>query len=176
MSTTATTVPAGTYGLDNVHSSIGFAVKYNGIASFRSSFATYDAALTDGVLTGTADTASIQVDEPNFKGHLLSGEFFDAENTPTITFKSTDVKVAEDGTAEVTGDLTIRGNTKSVVATGSFNAGPDAFGNERANFELEATVDRREFGLNWQNALPNGNDALAWDVTLKVDLHFVKAA
>jgi polyisoprenoid-binding protein YceI len=176
MSTTATTVPAGTYGLDNVHSSIGFAVKYNGIASFRSSFATYDAALADGVLTGTADAASIAIDEPNFKGHLLSGEFFDAENTPTITFKSTDVKVAEDGTAEVTGDLTIRGNTKSVVATGSFNAGPDAFGNERANFELEATIDRREFGLNWQNALPNGADALAWDVTLKVDLQFVKAA
>ena len=140
MSTTATTVPAGTYGLDNVHSSIGFAVKYNGIASFRSSFATYDAALTDGVLTGTADAASIQVDEPNFKGHLLSGEFFDAENTPTITFKSTDVKVAEDGTAEVTGDLTIRGNTKSVVATGSFNAGPDAFGNERANFEAYSSA------------------------------------
>jgi polyisoprenoid-binding protein YceI len=176
MSTTATTVPAGTYGLDNVHSSIGFAVKYNGIASFRSSFATYDAALTDGVLTGTADAASIQIDEPNFKGHLLSGEFFDAENTPTITFKSTDVKVAEDGAAEVAGELTIRGNTQPVVAKGSFNAGPDAFGNERANFELEATVDRREFGLNWQNALPNGSDALAWDVTLKVDLHFVKQA
>jgi polyisoprenoid-binding protein YceI len=176
MSTTTTSVPTGTYGLDTVHSSIGFAVKYNGIASFRSSFEKYDAALTDGVLTGSADVASIAIDEPNFKGHLQGEDFFNAEVTPTVTFKSTDIKVGEDGTAEVTGDLTIRGETKSVVAKGSFNAGPDAFGNDRANFELTATIDRREFGLNWQNALPNGSDALAWDVALTVDLQFVKAA
>lgn len=75
---TATTVPAGTYGLDSVHSSIGFAVKYNGIAAFRSTFETYDAALTDGVLTGTADVASIAIDEPNFKGHLQGEDFFNA--------------------------------------------------------------------------------------------------
>jgi polyisoprenoid-binding protein YceI len=176
MSTTTTSVPTGTYGLDTVHSSIGFAVKYNGIASFRSSFEKYDAALTDGVLTGSADVASIAIDEPNFKGHLQGEDFFNAEVTPTVTFKSTDIKVGDDGTAEVTGDLTIRGETKSVVAKGSFNAGPDAFGNDRANFELTATIDRREFGLNWQNALPNGSDALAWDVALTVDLQFVKAA
>jgi polyisoprenoid-binding protein YceI len=173
---TATTVPAGTFGLDNVHSSIGFAVKYNGIAAFRSSFETYDAALTDGVLTGTADVASIAIDEPNFKGHLQGEDFFNAEVAPTITFKSTDIKVSDDGSAEVTGDLTIRGETKSVVATGSFSTGPDAYGNDRANFELETTIDRREFGINWQNALPNGSDALAWDVKLSVDLHFVKQA
>jgi polyisoprenoid-binding protein YceI len=176
MSTQTTSVPTDTYGLDTVHSSIGFAVKYNGIASFRSAFEKYDATLADGVLTGSADVSSIQIDEPNFKGHLLSEEFFNAEVTPTVTFKSTDIKVGEDGTAEVTGDLTIRGTTKSVVATGSYNAGPDAFGNDRANFELSTKIDRREFGLNWQNALPNGADALAWDVVLTVDLQFVKQA
>ncbi|WCB96964.1 hypothetical protein DSM104299_05734 [Baekduia alba] len=176
MSTTTTAVPTDTYGLDTVHSSIGFAVKYNGIASFRSSFDKYDASLADGVLTGSADVSSIAIDEPNFKGHLLSGDFFDAESTPTVTFKSTGITVAEDGSAEVAGELTIRGETKPVVAKGSYNAGPDAFGNDRANFELATTIDRREFGLNWQNALPNGADALAWDVTLTVDLQFVKAA
>ena len=176
MSTTATTLPAGTYGLDPVHSSIGFGVKYNGLATFRSSFERYDATLTDGVLTGSADVSSISIDEPNFKGHLLGEDFFNAESTPTVTFRSTAITVNEDGTGEVAGDLTIRGITKPVVAKGSFSAGPDAFGNERANFELSATVDRREFGLNWQNALPNGADALAWDVTLNVDLLFVKQA
>jgi polyisoprenoid-binding protein YceI len=176
MSTTATQIPAGTYGLDTVHSSIGFAVKYNGPAKFRSSFEKYDAQLADGVLTGSADVTSITIDEPNFKGHLMSEEFFNADATPTVTFRSTDIQVAEDGTAEVAGELTIRGTTKPVVAKGTFSAGPDAFGNERASFELEASVDRREFGLNWQNALPNGNDALAWDVTLAVDLQFVKQA
>jgi polyisoprenoid-binding protein YceI len=176
MSTTATQIPAGTYGLDTVHSSIGFAVKYNGPAKFRSTFEKFDAALADGVLTGSADASSIAIDEPNFKGHLLTDEFFNAEVTPTITFKSTGITVAEDGAAEVAGDLTIRGTTKPVVAKGTYSAGPDAFGNERASFELETTVDRREFGLNWQNALPNGTDALAWDVTIAVDLQFVKQA
>lgn len=176
MSTTATQIPAGTYGLDAIHSTIGFGVKYNGVATFRSSFEKYDATLVDGVLTGSADVSSITIDEPNFKGHLLGEDFFNAESTPTVTFKSTDVKVAEDGSAEVAGDLTIRGVTKAVVAKGAYSAGPDAFGNERASFELSTTVDRREFGLNWQNALPNGSDALAWDVTLNVDLQFVKAA
>ena len=176
MSTTITEIPAGTYGLDPVHSSIGFGVKYNGLATFRSSFESYDAALADGVLTGSADVTSIAVDEPNFKGHLLGGDFFNADATPTVTFRSTDVKVNDDGTGEVTGDLTIRGVTKSVVASGNIAAGADPYGNDRVAFELSTTVDRREFGLNWQNALPNGGDAVAWDVTLTVDLQFVKQA
>lgn len=176
MSTTVTEIPAGTYGLDPVHSSIGFGVKYNGLATFRSTFEKYDAQVTDGVLTGSADVSSIAIDEPNFKGHLQGADFFDAENAPTVTFRSTDVKVAEDGTAEVSGELTIRGTTKSVVATGTVSAGADPFGNERVAFELSTTVDRREFGINWQNALPNGNDSLAWDVTITADLQLVKQA
>lgn len=171
-----TSVPAGTFGLDSVHSSIGFAVKYNGLTKFRSSFEKYDAALADGVLTGSADVSSIAVDEPNFKGHLLTADFFDAENAPTITFQSTDISVADDGTAEVKGDLTIRGATKPVVAKGEFFAGPDAFGNDRAQFELTTTVDRREFGINWQNQLPNGNDALGNNVEISVSLTLVKQA
>jgi polyisoprenoid-binding protein YceI len=176
MSTTITEIPAGTYALDPVHSSIGFGVKYNGLATFRSSFATYDAAVADGVLTGSADVSSIQIDEPNFKGHLLGEDFFNAEAAPTITFRSTDAKVAEDGSAEIAGDLTIRGVTKSVVAKGTVAAGADPYGNERVAFELSTTIDRREFGINWQNALPSGGDAVAWDVTLTVDLQLVKQA
>jgi polyisoprenoid-binding protein YceI len=176
MSTTATQLPAGTYALDPVHSSIGFGVKYNGLATFRSSFEKYDAQLADGVLTGTADVTSITIDEPNFKGHLMTADFFNAEVTPTVTFKSTAIEVAEDGTAEVTGDLTIRGVTKSVVAKGDVAAGADPYGNDRVGFVLSTSVDRREFGLDWQNALPNGGDAVAWDVTLTVDLQLVKQA
>ncbi|HWH94174.1 MAG TPA: YceI family protein [Baekduia sp.] len=176
MSTTTTQLPSGTYGLDPVHSSIGFGVKYNGLATFRSSFEKYDATYADGVLTGSADVTSITIDEPNFKGHLMTEDFFNAESTPTVTFRSTGIQVAGDGTAEVSGDLTIKGVTKSVVATGNVAAGADPFGNDRVAFELSTTIDRREFGINWQNALPNGNDSLAWDVTLTVDLQFVKQA
>ena len=176
MSTTLQQVPTGTYALDPVHSSVGFGVKYNKLATFRSSFDKIDAALADGVLTGSADASSIKVDEPNFKGHLLSGEFFDVESTPTITFRSTEIRPAEDGSVEVDGELTIRGITKPVTAKGSYAAGPDAFGNDRVAFELETTVDRREFGLNWQNQLPDGSDALAYDVTISADLQLVKQA
>jgi polyisoprenoid-binding protein YceI len=176
MSTTIEQLPTGTYALDPVHSTVGFGVKYNGLATFRSTFDTVDASYADGVLTGTAQVDSIQIDEPNFKGHLLSPEFFDAEQTPTVTFRSTEIRPAADGTVEVDGELTIRGTTKPVTATGTYAAGADPYGNERVAFELSAKVDRREFGLNWQNQLPSGGDAVAWDVTLTVDLQLVKQA
>jgi polyisoprenoid-binding protein YceI len=176
MSTTIQQVPTGTYGLDPIHSSIGFGVKYNKLATFRSSFDKVDAQLADGVLTGTADASSIVIDEPNFKGHLMTGDFFDVETTPTITFRSTDIRAAEDGSVEVDGELTIRGVTKPVTANGTYAAGSDAFGNERVAFELETTVDRRDFGIVWQNQLPDGSDALAYDVTITADLQLVKQA
>ena len=176
MSTTLQQVPTGTYGLDPVHSTIGFGVKYNKLATFRSTFEKVDAQLADGVLTGTADASSVVIDEPNFKGHLLTGDFFDVERTPTITFRSTDIRPAEDGSVEVDGELTIRGVTKPVTATGTYAAGGDAFGNERVAFELQTTVDRRDFAIVWQNQLPDGSDALAYDVTISADLQLVKQA
>jgi len=173
MSTTLEQVPTGTYTLDTVHSSIGFGVKYN-IGTFRTTFDHVDAQLADGVLTGTAQASSIKIDQPQFKQHLVGEEFFNVEVTPNVTFRSTDIRPAADGGVEVDGELTIRGVTKPVTATGSYNAGPDAFGNNRVGFELEAAVDRREFGLNWQNPLPNGSDSLAWQVVISVDLQLVE--
>ena len=176
MSTTIQQVPTDTYGLDPVHSTIGFGVKYNKLATFRSSFEKVDVQLADGVLTGSADVRSIVIDEPRFKDHLLADDFFDVENTPTLTFRSTDIRLAEDGTAELDGDLTIRGVTKPATATGTYAAGPDAFGIERVAFEIQTTVDRREFGLNWQTAKPDGSEALAYDVTISAELQLVKQA
>lgn len=175
MSTTAQQLPTGTYDLDTVHSSFGFAIKYD-FGTFRSAFSGVTATLADGILTGTAQVDSIQIEEPRFKGHVLAADFFDAENHPEITFRSTDARTGEDGTASIDGELSIRGATKPVTATGTYAAGTDAHGNERVSFQLETTVDRREFGLNWQTPLPSGEDALAWDVTLTVDLLLVKQA
>jgi hypothetical protein len=174
MSTTIEQIPAGTYALDPLHSTIGFGVRYNKLATFRSTFEKIDAQLSDGVLQGTADASSIHIDEEHFKDHLLSSDLFDVEANPSITFRSTEIRRAEDDSAEVDGELTIRGVTKPVRATGTYASGPDAFGNERVAFELETTVDRREFGLNWQTQLPDGSQALAWDVTLSVDLQLIK--
>jgi len=176
VSTTLQQVPTDTYAVDPVHSSFGFGVRYNGVATFRSSFDKVDAQLADGVLTGSADVRSIVIDEPRFKDHLLADDFFDVESTPTITFRSTDIRLAEGGPAELDGDLTIRGVTKPVTATGSFAVGGDAFGNERLAFEVQTTVDRREFGLNWQMVKPDGSEALAYDVTISAELQLVKQA
>lgn len=173
MSTTLEHVPTGTYTLGTVHSSIGFGVKYN-IGTFRTTFEKVDAQLAGGVLTGTAKASSIQIDQPQFKQHLVGEEFFNVEVTPDVVFRSTDIRPAADGGVEVDGELTIRGVTKPVTATGTYSAGPDAFGNNRVGFELETTVDRREFGLNWQNPLPNGSDSLAWRVVVSVDLQLVE--
>ena len=173
MSTTLEQVPTGTYSLDTVHSSIGFGVKYN-IGTFRTTFEEVDAHLADGVLIGTAKASSIKIDQPQFKQHLLGEEFFNVEVTPDVTFRSTDIRATADGGVEVDGELTIGGVTKPVTATGTYTAGPDVFGNNRVGFELETTVDRREFGLNWQNPLPNGSDSLAWQVVISVDLQLVE--
>jgi polyisoprenoid-binding protein YceI len=176
MTTATEQLPAGTYALDPVHSTIGFGVKYNGLATFRSSFGAVEASYENGVLTGKARVDSIDIDVPDFKNHLLSPDFFDAENHPELTFRSTAIRPSADGKVEVDGELTIRGVTKPVTATGTWGATTDAFGNERVGFVLSTTVDRREFGVSWQNQLPNGNDAVDWNVTIEVDLQLVKQA
>jgi polyisoprenoid-binding protein YceI len=176
MSATIQQIPTGTYALDPIHSSIGFGVKYNKLATYRSTFDKFDAQLADGVLTGSAEASSVVVDEPSFKDHLLAADFFDVEATPTITFRSTEIRAAEDGSAEVDGELTIRGITKAVTATGTYATGSDLRGGDRVAFEIETVVDRRDFGLNWQAPLPDGSEALAYDVTITVDLQLVKQA
>jgi polyisoprenoid-binding protein YceI len=175
--TTATLhqVPAGTYGLDPVHSSFGFAVKHNGVSMFRGHFEQVDASLQEGVLTGAAHVDSVKTAIPQLKDHLLSPEFFNAAETPTIRFRSTEIRLGEDASAEVDGELSIRGVTKPITAQGTYGAGAGMSGSEVVGFDLEATVDRRDYGLNWQAPLPSGGDALAWDVTLQIHLELAKA-
>jgi polyisoprenoid-binding protein YceI len=170
-------VPAGTYNVDPVHSTFGFAVKHNGVSTFRGQFEQVDAKLEDGVLTGTARVESVKTAIPDLKGHLLSPDFFDAEQTPTVTFRSTDIRIADgqDGEVEIDGELTIRGVTNAVTATGTIAYGTGLSGAQVVGFDLEAKIDRRAYGLNWQAELPNGGDALGWDVVLEVHLELPQA-
>jgi polyisoprenoid-binding protein YceI len=179
MSTTTTTtseqIQAGIYNLDRVHSTFGFAITHNGVSKFRGVFEQVDATLQDGVLTGTAQVESVKTAFPQLKEHLLSPDFFNAAETPTITFRSTDIRIADDGSGEVDGELTIRGVTKRVTATGTFAHGENIRGDDVVGLELEATIDRREYGLNWQAELPKGGDVLGWDVVLEITLELAKA-
>lgn len=175
---TATTLrpaPAGSYKLDPVHSSVGFALKRNVVATFRGQFEHIDGSLENGVLTGSAQVESVKTAIPELKEHLLSSEFFDASEHPIISFRSTGMSLADDGSARVDGELTIRGVTKPVTATGHYGVATGLGGTQVAGFDLEATVDRRDYGLNWQAPLPSGGDALGWDVTLEVHLELAEA-
>ena len=175
---TTTSPLAGTYTADPVHSSFGFAVRYQGVSLFKGSLSDVVATLADGSLEGAAQVESISIRTPEqFRAHVLSEEFFDAANHPAVTFTSSSVDLREDGTAVVDGELTIKGITQPVQATGSWTApAADAFGATRGHLTLEATIDRTAFGMNWNMPLPSGGNALANNVTLTVDISLVAQA
>ncbi|MEA2324691.1 MAG: hypothetical protein QOD81_4541 [Solirubrobacteraceae bacterium] len=175
----STTTPlSGTYTADPIHSSFGFAVRYQGVSLFRGTLSDVTATLADGRLEGAAKVESISIKAPEqFRAHVLSGEFFDAENHPEVTFTSSDLDLREDSTANVAGELTIKGITRPVQATGTWTApAPDAFGNTRGHLNLEAVIDRSEWDMNWNAPLPSGGNALANEVTLTVDVSLIAQA
>jgi polyisoprenoid-binding protein YceI len=165
-----------TYNADPVHSSLGFAVAYQGVSVFRGTLTEVDAKLADGRLEGTAPVESISITTPEmFRAHVLSAEFFDAEAHPEVRFSSTALDVQEDGRARVSGDLTIKGITHPVHAAGTWTApATDAFGNARANLALEAVIDRTQWGIDWNAPLPSGGNALGNEVTLSILLSLVE--
>ena len=167
-------VPTGTWNADPVHSTVGFAVKYMS-GTFQGTFSKVEASLSDGVLRGAADVASVQVKDENLEAHLQSPDFFDAERTPQITFESKQISRSGDDVS-ISGELTIKGHSEPIEARGQITEPiGDPFGNERFGLPLETTVDRTRFGLNWNNPLPSGDAALANDVTIVVDLQLVRA-
>ncbi|MHB8532421.1 MAG: YceI family protein [Solirubrobacteraceae bacterium] len=182
MSTTAAAPVTGNWKIDTVHSHVGFSVKHMVVATFRGRFEEYDGSLKSSpegtpVLRGSVKVDSLLVKDENLAGHLKSPDFFDTASYPEITFASTAVNVGEDGSLEVEGELTIKGNTHRVTARGAI-AGPhvtlgDA---EKIGIELEAVIDRREYGLEWNAPLPKGGFALENDVKLQVSLELVKEA
>ncbi len=178
--TVAQQIPTGTYVVDPVHSSINFAIAHNGVATFRSGFAAYEARLTGGEeakLEGTVDVAGIEIDEEQLRGHLLSPDFFDAGRYPQLRFSSSELSVDADGTATLRGELEIRGETREVEASGKFGQlGADLAGNSRVGLSVAATVDRRNFGLDWNAELPSGGEVLDYEVAIAVELELVEEA
>jgi polyisoprenoid-binding protein YceI len=168
-------IPTGTYVGDPIHSSFGFAVKHNGVSLFRGAFEEVEAKLEDGVLEGTVKVESVKTPIADLKSHLLAADFFDAASHATIAFRSREIRASEDGRVEVDGELTIRGKSLPVTAKGSYAEGVGMAGNEVLGFDLQANIDRRDYGLNWQAPLPNGGDGLGWDVRLEVHLELRRA-
>jgi polyisoprenoid-binding protein YceI len=171
----------GTYRAQPVPSSFAFAVRHSGVFWYRGSLSDVTATLRgDGdalELEGSARVDSISVVEPAaMRASVLGPEFFDAERHPEITFRSTAVYLDDDGLVAVDGELTIRGVTRPVTASGHY-APPrlSSFG-EVAGLQLRTSFDRREFGFDWQAELPGGGDAVSWDVEVDIDLLFTREA
>jgi polyisoprenoid-binding protein YceI len=176
--TMQTALPAGTWNLDPVHSTVGFAVDYM-VGTFTGTFAPVDARAEvseDGQrLTGSAPVAGVRVQDENLTAHLQSPDFFDAERAPEIAFESRAIR--RDGDAvEIDGDLTIKNRTLPVKATGTVTEpADDPFGGVRYALRLAAEVDRTEYGMTWNNPLPNGKPSLANRVKINAELYLVKA-
>jgi polyisoprenoid-binding protein YceI len=168
--------PAGTWNADPVHSSVGFAVKHMAVGSFKGGFAEFDAKLENGALSGTAKVASVNVKDENLNAHLQSPDFFDAERYPEISIVAAPLAV-DSGKVSGEAQLTLRGVTKTVPFTGTIT-GPaqDPYGNTRLGLDLEAEIDRTQFGLNWYAELPNGGPVAGNEVKLTAGLELVKEA
>jgi len=163
--------PTGTWQADTVHSSVAFEVPY-AVATFGGELPNFEARLVDGTLTGSARIESIQAKDENLQAHLLSPEFFDAERHPVVSFSGTLSR--EGDAATVDGEITIKGITRPVTLAGTIT-GPavDHFGSNRVGLKLHTTIDRTAFDMNWNMPLPNGEPALANEVTLKAELTLV---
>jgi polyisoprenoid-binding protein YceI len=180
MSAVAVQPFSGTFRADPAHSSFAFSVRHSEVYRFRGSLSDVNATLrADGAapsLEGSARVESISVREPaEMRANVLGPNFFDVDNHPELTFRSTDVRLAADGRAQVGGELTLRGVTCPVAATGRYEPPrPDGFGGAVAGLELHTSFDRRDFGFEWQMELPGGGIAVGWEVELDVELRLVQ--
>jgi polyisoprenoid-binding protein YceI len=166
VSPTTEAVPAGTWQVDPVHSHVSFEIVHAGVDVFRGGFGDYTASIADGKVDGSVQVASVDVKDEQLNGHLQSPDFFDAQRYPEITFHASSLD---------RGEITIKGVTRPVDLTTTVS-GPstDPFGRERIGLSVEATIDRTDFGINWNAPNQSGGDYLANDVRLVASFALVR--
>jgi polyisoprenoid-binding protein YceI len=173
-----------TWQIDPAHTEVGFEVKHLMISKVRGGFGAVsgtieldEAEVGSSSATAEIEVASIDTREPQRDAHLRSADFFDAENFPKITFRSTRVARAGGERLEVVGDLTIRGVTREVtLAVEEEGRAKDPWGGERVGFSATGRIDRRDFGLTWNQALETGGVLVANEIRLVLNVQAVKAA
>lgn len=170
--------------VDASHSNVEFAVKHLMIATVRGRFSEVEgfiegdpADLTSARFEATINAASIDTRQDDRDQHLRSADFFDVENHPTITFKSTNIEKAGDDEYKVTGDLTIRGTTRPVTLDVTFEGrGKDPWGGERIALTAKGKINRKDFGLTWNAALETGGVLVSDEVKLDINVEAVLQA
>lgn len=188
-SITATTVSniatplTTTWKIDPAHSSAEFKVRHMMISYVKGEFSGLSGELkldetdyTNSTVEASIPTASVRTGDDKRDTHLKNADFFDVEKFPTLTFKSTNIVFTGDRNYKVTGNLTIRGITKSVSLDIEDLSKPadDPWGNQRIGLSGSAKVNRKDFGLTWNTALDSGGMLVGDEVTITLDIQFIK--
>lgn len=183
--TTSTAAPANarsSWAIDPAHTDVGFAVKHLMISTVRGRFGSVRGTiqLDEADLTGSSvdveiDATSIDTRQEQRDAHLRSADFFDVDTYPLITFRSRAVEPAGAGRFRIIGALTIHGVTRDVVLEATDEGrGVDPWGNEKAAFTAETRIDRRDFGLGWNQALETGGVLVANEIRITLDVQAVR--
>ncbi|MGW2814690.1 YceI family protein [Streptomyces sp. NPDC001415] len=175
---------SGTYTIDPAHSSIGFTVRHAMVTNVRGAFTDHEGTLTLDGENPSASSASIDVKIASIDtgiadrdGHLRSGDFFDAEQFPVMSFRSTEAKELGGDKYRMIGDLTIKDVTRPLTIDLEFNgSATDPYGNQRIGFEGGAEILRSDWGLTWNAALETGGVMVSDKVKLTFDISAIKAA
>jgi polyisoprenoid-binding protein YceI len=186
MSTAEQTAAATRWTVDPTHTTVEFAARHMMITTVKGRFAEVSGAVvadaanpTSSVVDVTIDASTIDTRTEQRDAHLRSADFLDVENHPTITFRSTRLVgtyAAAGDRFRLEGELTIRGVTKPVELAVTFEGtGKDPWGGERASFTAQATIDRRDFGLTWNQALEAGGFLVSNDIRLNLEVQVVRA-
>ena len=181
MSNTATETKTTTFSIDPSHSRLGFVVRHMGFSKVRGSFEDFEGTVAmEGEdvstlqATATARAESVNTNDEKRDEHLRSGDFFEVETYPTLSFESTGVRDVNGESFTLEGDLTIHGVTKQVAFDGVYlGSGTDPWGGTRAAFEAETTINRKEFGLNWNAVLEAGGVLVSEDVRIVLEVQAV---
>lgn len=174
---TTTTIPAGTWRSDPTHSSVGFSVRHMVVATFRGTLPEFEVTLAGGEepsLVGVGQLASITTQDENLTAHLHSPDFFDIERHPEIRFEAHEI--LRDGEhVRVPGALTLKGVTEPLELTGTLTGPVEVGETEVLGLELEGSIDRRRFGIEWNMPLPDGGLAVGHTVRLQAELELRRA-
>ena len=183
--TTATTPSATTtWNIDPAHSAAEFKVKHMMISNVKGHFAKVTGTLTldesdlsRSRVEARIEAASLETRDAQRDAHLKGGDFFDVEKFPSLSFQSTRISVVKDGELAVEGDLTIRDVTRKVVFSveGPTPPAKDPWGNTRVGVSATTRISRKDFGLSWNAALESGGFLVGDEVTITLDVQFVKA-
>jgi polyisoprenoid-binding protein YceI len=174
----------GTYTLDVAHSRLGFVARHAMVTKVRGAFNDFEGtAVIDAAdpakssVNITIQVASIDTRNEQRDAHLRTNDFLDAETFPQITFASTSIAQKSEDEFEVTGDLTIKGVTRSITFPIEFQgAAKDPFGNDRIGFEGQVVINRKDWGVSWNAALETGGVLVSEKVTLEFEISAIKTA